>query len=186
MAPESPFTDPAAPILSGDPVLSDQNRADLWDVFYQSKDASEMAAHLQPLAIPEDTKRKLYLAKQTSTPVVAPLDKATSAIQKLATIDPEVLDLAETHPNVLKTLAAALSTPEGGAAGASGEGSAASKEKGSKTGKRTPTVTPDLPATPPGHALVQASDNGLHHIPIENIDKARAIDPKLQVLHVQE
>jgi hypothetical protein len=37
---------------------------------------------------------------------------------------------------------------------------------------------------PAGHALVRASDGGLWYVPAGNIEKARAIDPKLQVLHV--
>jgi CheY-like chemotaxis protein len=54
-----------------------------------------------------------------------------------------------------------------------------------RTGKASPTPAADIAATPPGYMLVQASDGGLHHIPIANIEKARSIDPKLTILHVE-
>jgi hypothetical protein len=41
------------------------------------------------------------------------------------------------------------------------------------------------PPIPAGHALVRTSDGALHHLPAENIEKARAIDPELQVLHIE-
>jgi len=40
-------------------------------------------------------------------------------------------------------------------------------------------------APPLGHMLVQASDDGLHHIPSANIAKAKAIDPQLTILYVE-
>jgi CheY-like chemotaxis protein len=54
-----------------------------------------------------------------------------------------------------------------------------------RTGEAGPTPAADIAVTPPGYMLVQASDGGLHHIPIANIDKARTIDPKLTILHVE-
>ena len=40
-------------------------------------------------------------------------------------------------------------------------------------------------APPPGQMLVQTSDGGLYHVPSANIAKAKAIDPKLTILHVE-
>lgn len=175
---QNPFIDHAVPILAGDPAITDEQRADLHDIFHGSKDPAELAQHLQPLAVPDDTKRKLYEAKKLTIPPMV------EVLNQMAKIDPQALDLAETHPNVLKALTAA-NTPEKGASGAAG--ASTPKSKGNTAGKASsaPTVKPDVPPTPSGHALVKASDGGLHHIPAENVDKAKEIDPELQVLHVE-
>lgn len=46
-------------------------------------------------------------------------------------------------------------------------------------------VQPDIPPTPAGHALVRTSDGALWHLPAFNVAKAKARDPRLQVLHVE-
>ena len=185
---QTPFVDHAAPILRGDPQLDDEARASLWDVFHNSKDSNELAKHLAPISAPDDTKQSLFTAKQQSDPVASPVDKVSSVLLKMKALDPQALEVAETHPNVFKTLAAAASAPEKGAEGATGantagKGKRASESKG-KTAKTT-TLAPDVPATPSQHALIKASDGGLHHIPTANVTRARQIDPDLQVLHVE-
>jgi hypothetical protein len=104
----------------------------------------------------------------------------------VAQIDPKVLDLAETHPNVLKTLTTAAMQEEKTA----GDVQGASKEPRAPkvpTGKtKVPAASTDIPQTPVGHALVRTRDGGIHHLPVENIESARKIDPQLQVLHVEE
>ena len=112
-------------------------------------------------------------------PAVEPLDKATAAITRIGQIDPKILELAEKYPNVAKILAAAASSEPKAAGAEKGKG------KGSDDTKKAPAIAPDVPATPSGHALVKASDGSLHHIPSENIEKARQIDPALTVLHVE-
>jgi hypothetical protein len=37
-------------------------------------------------------------------PVVEPLDKAVEAVKRIKELDPEVLELAESHPNALRHL----------------------------------------------------------------------------------
>lgn len=189
---DQPFVDHATPILEGDPLLSDELRADLWDTFHNTKSPEELALHLQPLAIPDDTKQRLFDAKKRSIPpIIDPLDKASAAIARLATLPPDVLEAAETHPNVLKTLAGAATQAEK----ASGEPAGASKggEKGKTAGgsqKPQPLAQPPradglqhLPPIPDGHHRILASDGGIHDIPAENIEKAREIDPNLHVLN---
>ena len=129
--PASPFMDRASPILAADPALSDQNRADLWDIFHQSKDPAELTQKLAPLAIPDDTKHKLWEAKQSAAPVAPPVDKVTAAMQRMTSIDPKVLEVAESHPNVLKVLTSAATAPEKEPTAASGASSAS--DKGTKT-----------------------------------------------------
>ena len=106
-----PTSDPAAPVLENDTALDDQSRADLWDVFHNSKSGEELASKLQPLtAVSDDTKARLYDAKRLATPAVDPVEQTLSTIRRLAQIEPAVADFAEKHPNLLKTFLAA-STP---------------------------------------------------------------------------
>lgn len=184
----SPFLDPAKPILAAHPAITDDQRADLWDVFHDSKNSSDLASKLQPMAIPDDLKHHLFVAKDATAPAPgpAPLDKVTAAIERVTKMDPKVLDLAETHPNVLKTLTTAA-LQDGKEAGEAAGGSKSAKAPKTPTGKtKAPAAATDIPATPSGHALVRTSDGGLHHLPVENIEKARQRDPQLQVLHVEE
>jgi hypothetical protein len=186
----SPFIDHAAPILSGDPSLSDQQRSDLWDAF-ATKNADELAQHLSALAIPNETKHRLWQAKQASLPVPSPTDKVTAAVTKIASLDPQIRQIAEASPNLLKAFTTAATTPEKEpAAPASG---ASAESKGTKAPKvEKPPVTPlaprpdgqpHFPAIPDGHHRILASDGGVHDIPAENIEQARALDPNLHVLN---
>ena len=182
----TPFIDHAAPILAGDPAITDEQRANLWDVFNNSKDHNELAQHLQAMiAVPDDTKQALFDAKKKAVPPVEPLDKVTAAIARIKQIPPDVLEMAESHPNVLKAITSAATTPEKGAGEPAGASKAASKGSTPQTAKKAPAVPLDTPATPAGHALVQTSDGGLYHVPAANIDRARQIDPKLKVLHAE-
>jgi hypothetical protein len=181
-APLTPFDDPAKPILQNDPAVTDDLRAQAWDHFHGSADANDLAGRLQDMAIPDDTKKKLYQAKQamTPTPVVDPIAKTQEVMKQIAAMDPQVLEAAESHPNVLKTLTAAAGIGAKGAGESAGKPAAAGK---AKTPAKT-KIAADYPPTPSGHAFVKASDGGHYHIPVENVEKARAIDPHLQVLHV--
>jgi hypothetical protein len=117
--PETPTTpqpvhDPAAKILRGDPLLTDMQRADLWDTYAESKDHNALRSKLQPLAVPDDTKLRLIRAKfleQTADPP-SKIDKAAAALSKLTQIDPEVLDFAESHPVVAKAFIDAVTSGE--------------------------------------------------------------------------
>src|ERR1700676_268675 len=125
-SPTSPFMDHAAPVLAGEPTINDQQRADLWDAFH-TKSPEELVQHLQPLAVPDDFKHKLFTAKQASMPAPEPMDRVAEALTRIKSIDPAVLDVAEQHPNVLKAMTAAATTPEKGAGEASGASKGASK-----------------------------------------------------------
>jgi hypothetical protein len=186
-SPTSPFMDHAAPVLSGDPTLSDDQRADLHDAFYQ-KDPAALTAHLQTLAIPDDTKHKLFQAKQASMPPTPPVDKVTDAVHRLAAIDPQTLEIAESHPNLLKAFTTAATTPEKEPTAAAGATSGA--DKGKKTSK-APTAPvapradgqPHFPAIPDGHHRVLSTNGGVYDVPHENIDAARVADPNLHILN---
>jgi hypothetical protein len=182
-----PYQDPAESILRGEPTINDEQRANLFDIFHSTKDEGELARRLQPLAVPDDFKKQLYDAKQGGAITKGePLDKVTEAINRMKTIDPQVLAMAEAHPNVLKALTGAA-----GAAEPTGEGKAGAKGKGQGKGaKATPSIQPpridgleNYPPIPEGHHRVRASDGGIHDIPAENIDQAREIDPRLQIMN---
>lgn len=189
--PSSPFMDHAAPVLAGDPALTDEHRANLWDAFHTSKDPNELVQKLAPLAIPDDTKHRLFQAKQASMPAVPPVDKVTAAITRMTSIDPKTLELAESHPNVLKVMTAAATTPEKEAGVDSGASSSKSKGSTSSASKTpSPLAQPPrldgqqhLPPIPDGHHRILATDGGIHDIPAENLEKARAIDPNMHVLN---
>lgn len=166
-------TDLAAPILQGDPALDDSARAELWNAFHD-KNPDELAQHLQPLAIPDDTKRKLLAAKQQSFAA----DPVTAAITKMAAMDPADLDLAENHPAVLKTMTAALTpAPETTAP------TAKTPKAPAMSAEPRPDGMEHLPPIPDGHYRVKASDGGLHDIPAERLKRAREIDPTPHVLN---
>ncbi len=194
-APMTPFDDPAKPILENDPAINDDQRAQLWDVFHSSKSADELAQHMQnlkgpdaaPIVVPDDTKKRLYQAKQVAAPV-DPIAKTKDIMQQLASIDPQVLEAAESHPNVLKTLTAAAGIGAKPAGEPAGSTKTAGKEKTPDTAQplaQPPRIDgqPHLPPIPDGHHRVLASDGSLHDIPAENIEKARALDPRLHVLN---
>jgi hypothetical protein len=180
----NPYIDHAAPILAGEPTITDDDRSNLWDIFHGSKDSEELVQKLQSYEAPDHVKASLFDAKHASMPGQEPVAKTLAAISKVKEIPADVLDLAESHPNVLKALTGAANTPEKEAGKPAGEGKPVGDGKVS-TAKKTPLVAPDVPVTPAGHALVHTSDHRFHHIPVANIDKARQIDPNLTVLHTE-
>jgi hypothetical protein len=185
---QSPFIDAAKPILAGEPTINDDQRAELWDTFHNTKNATELATKLAPLSIPDDTKQQLYSAKQRAVAPPEPIDRAAKALNSIANIDPKVLEMAEKYPTVAKTL---ITVAEKSAETAQGEGKSAGKEKTQPTSKKAAPLAqptrPDglqhLPPIPEGHHRVLASDGGVHDIPAENLEQARAIDPTLHVLN---
>lgn len=185
MAVQSPFLDPAQPILAAHPAISDDQRADLWDIFHGSKNPDELAAKLQSLGVPDDVKQSLFEAKTQNMPAVEPVAKAVDVLKTVAGLDPKILDAAEGHPNVTKALLALVKPEEKAAPAAQG----ARKEK---TGDTTPAeaqlpegVQADVPATPSGHGLVRGSNGSMHHIPIKNLARVKEVDPGASVLHIE-
>jgi hypothetical protein len=184
--PTSPFMDHAAPVLNADPTLNDQQRSDLWDAFH-SKNSDELVQHLTPLAIPDDTKHKLFQAKQLASPPakIEPVDKVTAALNKMAALPPDVLEKAESHPQVMKAFTTAAVTPEKEPVAAPSEPAVAPKGKKTPEAEEAPQVPTDVPATPSQHALIHASNGAHYHVPVDRLDKAKEIDPNLTVLHVE-
>jgi hypothetical protein len=188
--PPSPFQDHASPILSAEPSITDADRASLWDVFHQSKDANELANKLQPLAVPDDLKHKLWTAKQTIAPPVkaAPIDKVTAAVNQMAALPPDVMEKAETHPNLLKAFTTAATTPEPEPPAAAGATSAEGKGKTTPEAEKTPLAPrgdgqAHFPPIPDGHKRVLHPNGGVYDVPEENLANAQASEPNLHILN---
>jgi hypothetical protein len=185
MAVQSPFQDPAQPILAAHPAITDDQRADLWDIFHGSKDAQELATKLQPVGVPDDLKQSLFEAKTQNAPAVEPVAKAISVLKTVAGLDPRILDAAEGHPNVTKALLA-LVKPEEKAVPAAQAGRKEKTEGTQPAEAKLPEgVQADVPATPSGHGLVRGSNGALHHIPVNNLARVKEVDPGASVLHIE-
>jgi hypothetical protein len=170
------FKDWAAKILQDHPEVPDEVKADLWDASHQASTPDELRGVLATYSVPPEVKQQLFDAKQQVMGAPGPASKASQALLDMASLPPDVLSVAESHPKTAQALIAA----------AAKEAEAARKGVGAETGENGPEslLRPDIAPTPEDHALVQASDGGLHHIPIANLGDARTLDPKLMVLHV--
>jgi len=91
--------DEAKDVLANAADLSDDQRADAWDAFYDSKDPEDLAKRLT--GVPDAMAQALLTAKSQMMPEVP---HGVRAVEILAKIDPAVLDLAEQHPKVLQNL----------------------------------------------------------------------------------
>ena len=100
--------DHARDILTDAPI-SDSEKEQLWEIFHDSVTADDLARNLS-LVPPElvDVAKKLVEAKKLSDPVATALTPVTAALNHLTTIDPKVLNLAETHPQVMNSLLAGI------------------------------------------------------------------------------
>jgi len=99
--------DHAKEILSNAP-LDDSTKATLWDHWHDARDVHELSTRLAAMDIPSDVAESLIAAKKLSEPEPTPTEKLTAAINHLAKVDKNVLDIAEAHPRVLQTLVAAM------------------------------------------------------------------------------
>lgn len=188
--PASPFQDHASPILQAEPAITDQQRADLWDTFNQTKSPEELAQRLTPIAVPDDLKHKLWQAKNIATPpkAIEPVDKVSAAVQRMVALPPDVLDKAEQHPNVLKAFTTAATTEPKAPAAPASETSAAGQGRMASAAQKPalsprPDGQPHFPSIPENHHRVLASNGGVYDIPAENIEAARATDPNLHILN---
>src|SRR5580698_4965502 len=88
-----------ANLLKGAAFLNQEQRADIFDHFADSP--LEFAKYLHPLPIPDKFKGELIaqrIAKPWTPPKEAtPEDKVIDAINTLKTVDPQVLEVCESH-----------------------------------------------------------------------------------------
>jgi len=106
-----PTDDHAYRILKGipDDVMSMDSKADAWQHYYDARDSKDLVNRLMNFDAPLNVKHDLYEAKKNfSDPVPTPMDRATDAVHRISALDPRVLEIAESHPNILKSLMASL------------------------------------------------------------------------------
>ena len=101
--------DLAGPILQSVPNMSQDLRADLWELFHDSN-ADELARRLATVPIDESLKRQLITARAKSlqpepsdskTPII---DAAIDAMHRVAQLPQNVRSTAERHPVIAKFL----------------------------------------------------------------------------------
>jgi hypothetical protein len=109
----SPFHDPAQAILEQDSGLTDEQRAELWDIFSQSKDPNHLAQQLQAVDALPETKDQLWRAKQATTPMPTQLEKVSEALKEISRMDPATLEMAEKYPTISKAFIDAATKDRG-------------------------------------------------------------------------
>jgi hypothetical protein len=95
--------DHAKDILQDAPSLSGEQRAIIWDAYHDSPTVSALARKLAELdvEIPPDVEAALLAAKKLSVPEPDVIDKVLDTMMRM---DPNILALAESHPEVLRAL----------------------------------------------------------------------------------
>ena len=103
------FIDHAFPVLYGEPTFGkdDEKRSQLWDLFHSSRDVNELAQQL-PEGLHPDFVRSFLKAKSKPSVQIDKTDMADKILGTMQKISPEALDIAEAHPNILKSLMASL------------------------------------------------------------------------------
>ena len=98
--------DHARDILAGDPALTDEHRATIWDAWHSAPSVSALARKLTELdaEVPPDTQEALLNAKKISTRG----DAMDRVFDVMTHTDPKTLALAESHPQVLRIFADAV------------------------------------------------------------------------------
>lgn len=103
----SKFVDHIYPVLYGEPNLDNSQRSDLWDLAHGASNVNELQQHLSQLPqLHPDLVNKLLIAKGKPSVELDTVDKVVGAIQRMGTLDPKLVDLAESHSNVFKALLA--------------------------------------------------------------------------------
>lgn len=102
---DSPFYPHAERILTPAPITQDQ-KADAFDHFYAAKTPQELSTRLQALGLPAEVHSALVDAKTASMPVKSHMDKIVEAVNKLAAMNPQLREIGESHPALLKAFLA--------------------------------------------------------------------------------
>jgi len=101
---DSLFLDRAVPVLQNAQGITDEDRASLWDHFYNSRNPEELARVLQSVPVPDLVKHQLYDAKKASMPAVSAVDKAIAVINRIGQLSPKTLEVAGKYPKIVSTL----------------------------------------------------------------------------------
>ncbi len=96
------MSDPAQHILASEPSLSNEQRADIWDDFLTAPHARALSARLAARNLPPQVVDLLLEAKRASEPEPSPTSHIETAIKAMSQLDPKLLELAESHPQLLR------------------------------------------------------------------------------------
>ena len=96
--------DHAQDVLQDAPISEDQ-KAELWDHYHDTKSARELAERIQSVPIPEPVAVALLEAKKKAEP---PQNSADKILGALVSIPKVALDTAEQHPHVLAQFVKAI------------------------------------------------------------------------------
>ena len=104
-APVNPLHEHVRGILQNAPLDND-TRANLWDRWHDAQHSYRLKQNLDLYpSVPDDVKASLIAAKKTTDPEhLERLENAVAAIESMATMHPNLLELAENNPNVLQSL----------------------------------------------------------------------------------
>ena len=97
------FHDHARDILSATPI-DDESKVALWDHYHGAQTSAELAARLQGVPVDDFLKQLLIAAKKLSDPELTPTEKVTDVIGRISKMDKRTLQIAESHPNILRAL----------------------------------------------------------------------------------
>jgi hypothetical protein len=100
----NPTEDHAAKILAADTRLDDETRANAWDIYHTSATPQELVRNLSSLSIPNSTKYALWTAKSATAPAQSNVEKAANALQEMAKVDPQALEIANKFPKITKII----------------------------------------------------------------------------------
>jgi len=104
--------DHAKNILSAEATLGDSDRAHLWELFHSTASSDELAGRLAHEEVPAHVEEALIAAKRLTDRKPEPPTPVQGAIERLKAISPDVLELAEKHPTVLRALVSEATAKE--------------------------------------------------------------------------
>lgn len=98
--------DRAKTLLAGENTLDNNQRADLWEHYYDSRNAAELAGRIKTFGAPQHVKDALVRAKHISqsTPLPDPVERVVRTLVTLYQLPEAVKLSAEKHPALTKAL----------------------------------------------------------------------------------
>lgn len=99
-----PYLDNAKRILGDESSLDKSDRSNLWEIVHSTRDMKELSQRLANTDIPAHVEEALLAAKKLAEPKAPEPEShpVLDALNRLVKIDPKVVEIAESHPTVLR------------------------------------------------------------------------------------
>jgi hypothetical protein len=81
-----------------------ESKSTLWEHFHSVRSSSELASKLASFSVDDAVKQALVNAKKLNDPEREPTNPVVDGLSRLKKLDPEVLDLSEKHPSIIRSL----------------------------------------------------------------------------------